>query len=130
MENSTTKWCFKCPVCGEWEETSWEKRNSLYECKQTKKIYYPPSPLEQIYAYIDSRHYPKEIEDIVIKLKGRICYVPNCRNYYSMLIRKTPLSKGGKTSVDNLIPVCFEHAISLNEDEYNLWYIFQYFKNA
>jgi hypothetical protein len=130
MDYNKMKWFFKCPVCGEWEETQWIKRNCLYECPTMKKIYYPPSPLEQIDAYVDTKHYPREIEEAVIKLKGRICTAPDCRNHYTLLIHKVPLSKGGTTSVENLIPVCYEHAITFSEDEYNLSYIFQYFKNA
>jgi hypothetical protein len=114
-------WHYRCPECGQKLEVDWDWHLEEVHCPNCKNDHYPPTPNEDPSAYFAGDRWPKELEDAVIGLRGTTCDVPTCYREYGTLIHRKPVSKGGVTSVDNLIPVCSPHAHTKGEQEYNEW---------
>lgn len=116
------KWFSRCPYCNEMRNVDWEKRQNKYQChKDNTKIYTPFTPSQDSSGYVDTHNWPEEIETIVIGLKGKNCTVPGCSKKYQTLDHRIPWSKNGKTSVENLFPMCTEHNLSKSDTEYETW---------
>lgn len=119
------KWNYRCPKCSQWRHVKWEERNSSFTCDKTKQSYTPPSPTDQHDAYVDTHEWPQEMEDTVIEVKGNKCSVPGCDKYYETLDHRVPWSKKGRTSVENLYPMCTAHNQSKGDSDYDLWVVTQ-----
>lgn len=65
------------------------------------------------------------MEQVVIETKGTTCTVPKCNKHYETLDHRLPFSKNGRTSVENLFPMCNEHNQSKGDTDYNVWAILQ-----
>lgn len=115
------KWHYKCSVCGEWRNIDWEKRNESFNCHKTKKTYIPPGPAQQKYAFVDTHNWPDEMERVVVAEKGDKCTVPGCSKSYETLDHRVPFSKSGRTSVNNLYPMCNAHNQSKGDFDYTVW---------
>jgi len=114
-------WNYKCPECNEWGEIDWLKKDDSYRCHKTKETYNPPIPSEQHEAYVDTRKWPKKMETVVTNIKGKKCTVPGCKKDYETLDHRIAYTKGGRTSVSNLFPMCEEHNLSKGEKDYSTW---------
>lgn len=115
------KWNYQCPHCGQARTIDWDKRAQAHECHVTKLTYYPPTPTEQKTAYVDTHNWPVEMEDAVVALKGKQCTVPGCTKKYETLDHKVAWDNNGKTSIDNLFPMCNEHNQSKGAKDYEEW---------
>ena len=114
-------WKFKCTVCKEWREIDWDRKDIRHTCHKTRESYYPPNPAEQHDAYLDSHDWTLDMEEIVVKFRGERCVVPGCIKHYETLDHRVPYSEGGKTSVKNLFPICFEHNDAKGDMDYDDW---------
>jgi hypothetical protein len=115
------KWNYICPKCKNWRNINWESRGSTYDCHKTKESYIPPTPSQQHYAYVDTHDWPKEMEAVVIDLKGGKCTVPGCYKDADTIDHRIAFINGGKTSVENLFPMCKDHNSSKGDKDYNAW---------
>lgn len=103
------QWNYSCPQCGEWRVVEWGDRIDVRKCHRTGQAYTPPSPAQQHEAFVDNREWPTEMEDAVVAMKGDICTAPDCKTRYQTLDHHIPHTKGGRTSVENLNPMCKKH---------------------
>jgi 5-methylcytosine-specific restriction endonuclease McrA len=115
------KWSYKCPHCGVEGNVDWEKRNNSFTCHSCKSTHYPPTPSTQPSAYVDTREWPQEIENIVVNQKGIMCTVPGCGKKANTLDHRIPFAKNGKTSINNLFPMCKEPNQSKSDNDYQTW---------
>ncbi|MEO0073762.1 MAG: HNH endonuclease signature motif containing protein, partial [candidate division WOR-3 bacterium] len=81
----------------------------------------PPTPSEDHFAYVGTDTWPKEMESAVISLRGTTCAAPGCFQNYSVLVHRRPVKLGGRTSVDNLVPLCAAHAQAKGDRDYDEW---------
>lgn len=115
-------WNYRCPNCGEWRQIDWEKRKEQHKChKDDTFIYLPPTPAQQNDAFVDTHYWPDDIENVVVKTKGSTCTAPNCNKDYETLDHRIPYSQNGKTSVENLYPMCESCNRSKGDGNYFLW---------
>ena len=115
------KWNYRCPVCTEWRRIDWEKREKRHTCHKTEKSYMPPGPADQHDAYVDTYNWPKEMEDVVVQLKGKTCTAIGCGKPYETLDHHIPWSGGGRTSVENLTPMCNKHNQEKSDKDPDEW---------
>ncbi len=114
-------WHYQCPECGQKLEVDWDVRRQEVGCPQCHNAHYPPTPNEDNSAYFGGDRWPKELESAVLALRGTTCAAPGCYREYSTLVHRRSFSKGGRTSVENLMPMCLHHARSKGEMDYNEW---------
>jgi 5-methylcytosine-specific restriction endonuclease McrA len=115
------KYNYVCPRCNQWREIEWADVDKTFQCHSTKQDYLPPRPAQQPGAFVDQHEWPSEMETAVIKMKGTKCCVPGCSKKYETLDHRIAWSKGGKTSVENLWPMCVEHNSSKGDTDWNTW---------
>ena len=123
------EWNYRCPLCNRWRQINWLDRFDARNCDKKDTYYLPPGPLEQHDAYVDTHAWPDEMEQAVLTLKGFNCCVPGCYKVFETLDHRVPFSKGGKTSVNNLFPMCEEHNKSKGDSDYSTWLNSMVFKN-
>jgi hypothetical protein len=114
-------WNYDCPSCHRPTRVDWRLREGEVICHVCERTHYPPTPHEDRYAYVDSEQWPKEMEEAVTALRGTICSVTGCYHERTTLVHRQPLSAEGRTSVDNLMPLCARHAASKGDRPYNEW---------
>ncbi len=114
-------WHYNCPRCGSPTFINWDRLAHETRCQYCGEHHYPPTPAEDHYAYVDDRHYPQDIRDVVLSLRGTSCMVPGCYQEAEALVHKKAFSHGGRTSVDNLVPMCPRHAQLKGEHDYDEW---------
>ncbi|MBI5645603.1 MAG: HNH endonuclease [Ignavibacteriae bacterium] len=85
------------------------------------KLAFVPSPFSNPSAYVDTHNWPADMEAAVIKTKGNTCVVSGCGVRYETLDHIVPWSKGGRTSVENLQPMCNAHNSSKGDTDYPVW---------
>lgn len=115
------KWNYKCSICYSWGSIDWKDIDNTYTCHSCKKIHISPKPENQFFAFVDTREWPNEMEKTVINIKGNKCTVPGCKKDYGTLDHRIAFSQGGKTSVNNLFPMCIEHNQSKGDKDYSIW---------
>lgn len=116
------KWNYNCPKCNSPRTIEWAKREISHSCHQNNSLsYIPPTPAEQHSAHVDTHEWPSEMEKVVVALRGNKCTVPGCTKTANTLDHRVAYSKGGKTSVDNLYPMCTDHNQSKNDTDYATW---------
>jgi len=54
-------------------------------------------------------------------LKGNLCTVPGCKKKYETLDHRLAYNNVGKTSVENLFPMCNFHNQSKGDKDYRIW---------
>lgn len=116
-------WNYSCPDCHRPTSADWRVRESEAVCRLCARTHYPPTPHEDRYAYVDSEQWPKEMEEAVVALRGTICCVPGCYRERATLVHRQSLTAGGRTSVDNLMPMCERHAASKGDKNYDEWLV-------
>lgn len=114
---------YRCLKCNKWRTIEWANREKILGCPDTKQDYVPPTPGQQNDAYVDTREWPNEMEQVVVSNKGRNCTVPGCNKAYETLDHRLAWSKGGKTSVKNLFPMCTVHNESKGDTAYYVWLV-------
>lgn len=114
-------WHYRCPECNRQLEVDWDEHDKEFACPNCRKAHYPPGPSQDHEAFIGGDHWPRDIEDAVIALRGVTCDVPGCYQQYQTLVLRKPASRGGRLSVDNLVPFCLHHARLKGEQDYDDW---------
>lgn len=115
------KWSYECPKCTQWGTIEWSDREKNFICHNCKESHTPVTPAQQHVAYVDTHPWPNEIENVVVGNKGNKCTVPGCNKNYETLDHRVPYSKGGKTSVSNLWPMCENHNQAKSDSDYATW---------
>jgi len=114
-------YCYDCPECRQPVRIDWAWLKEEIVCPHCNTSHYPPTPSEDPSAYVDSEHWPKEMETIVIARHGTTCAAPGCYQEYTTLVHRQPWSRGGRTCVSNLLPMCAEHARAKGEADFDEW---------
>jgi 5-methylcytosine-specific restriction endonuclease McrA len=78
-------------------------------------------PAEDHAAFLDCREYPPEMIEVVLGLRGCDCTVPGCLCPAEVLDHRVPFARGGRTSVENLYPMCDAHNSSKGDQDYCAW---------
>ncbi len=121
VEKRVMLWHYHCPECGHQVEVQWEWLKETVNCPHCQASHYPATPGEDHSAYVDEEVWPQDIQEAVIALHGTTCAVPGCYSEYSKLVHRKSLSNGGRTSVDNLRPICARHAEMKGDQDYDEW---------
>lgn len=103
------EWHYECPECRQATVVDWDKHGHTISCTNTKRRYRCPTPATDHQAYVDTHEWPQEMEDAVYREKGRRCVIKGCGRAADTLDHTIPYSRGGKTSVENLFPMCQHH---------------------
>src|SRR5438105_2748013 len=103
------RWTYGCPKCGQILYADWASRKRLWICAFCRAPSYPPDPSEDHAAFVDSREPPQEVVDLVLELRGIGCTVPGCRQRAEVLDHRIAFARGGRTSIENLYPMCEAH---------------------
>jgi hypothetical protein len=114
-------WNYDCPECHKPTSVDWTQREAEAVCRRCARVHYPPTPHEDHYGYVDDAKWPPEMEEAVLSVRGAICAVPGCYGEHTTLVLRQPASSGGRTSVDNLRPVCERHAASKGNRPWDEW---------
>lgn len=112
---------YTCPECHQPVRIDWAWLKEEILCPNCNAAHYPPTPGEDPLAYVDGDKWPKEMETIVIARHGTTCAAPGCYQPYTTLVHRQPLTKGGRTCVSNLLPMCAEHTLDKGEQEFDEW---------
>jgi len=115
------KWYFKCPECAGKLNTEWDRNGKQGQCPYCHKDIRIPTPSDQHDAYVDQHDWPQAMEDEVYKTKRTSCVISGCRNREMSLDHITAWDNGGKTSVENLQPMCKKHNSSKGNTRIGLW---------
>jgi 5-methylcytosine-specific restriction endonuclease McrA len=94
----------------------------------------PPSPMFDTQAWVETRDAPYEMTRAAFLLHGRVvfgkhmCTVPGCTREATLLDHRvafdgsaTPEDNPGKTSVENLYPMCPECDHGKGDGDYEAW---------
>ena len=114
-------WHYHCPKCGRALEVPWDDIELEVICPGCGTAHFAPTPGQDHTAYIGGERWPQELEDEVVALRGSACVVPGCYREHTTLVPRLPYTKGGRSSVENLVPACAEHAAGRGEDDYDEW---------
>lgn len=114
-------WHYRCPDCRRELQADWADAQHEHVCPGCRSHHYPPMPSEDHAAYVGGDRWPKEMEETVIKLRGTVCSVRGCYHEYKTLVRRRPLLKGGRLSVENLLQMCPQHAREMGTQDYDEW---------
>ena len=113
------KWTFKCPNCNNWGRIDWNVHGA--KCSLCNTDILIPTPKEQPAAYVDQHDWPQAMEDAVVAIYGKQCVIAGCTNTDFTLDHIVAYSKQGKTSVNNLQPMCGEHNSSKGDSSEAIW---------
>jgi hypothetical protein len=116
-------WNYNCPECGKPTSVDWARREAEALCRRCAKTHYPPTPHEDHYAYVNELKWPPELEEAVLTIRGAVCAMPGCYGEHTTLVFRKPVTDGGQTSVDNLMPVCARHAVSKGNRAWDEWIV-------
>jgi hypothetical protein len=97
-------WHYRCPLCKTWRYVKWEVVGSRVLCHLKNVEYTVPGPAQQPDAYVDTHEWPVAMAREVIRRKGQKCQ--GCGKPWETLDHIVPFSRGGKTRVSNLQPMC------------------------
>ncbi len=114
-------WYFKCPLCAKERRTDWGNVGELIRCGLCKKSRKVPGPSDQPDAYVGDHSWPIDMEREVFRIKGKDCIIDGCRDKEITLDHIKAHSKGGRTSVGNLQPMCKSHNSSKNDSDFYIW---------
>ena len=114
-------WHYHCPQCARAREVPWDKIELEVICPDCGTAHFAPTPGQDRTAYIGGENWPPELEDEVVAMHGSACVVPGCYREHTTLVPRVPFTKGGKSSVENLVPACAEHGAARGEGDYDEW---------
>jgi hypothetical protein len=120
-QRNPMKWHYRCPKCNARLSINWEEREQKRLCEDCNSPHDPPSSSEQHDAWVDRHDWPDEMERTVYVVRGKTCTVPGCQKRADTLDHRRAWSKGGRTSVDNLFPMCEDHNQSKGDEDYHDW---------
>lgn len=121
MNGGFMEWHYYCIHCLSWMHVDWVLRGQPFTCPICKSYDQIPFPSQQILAYVNEHRWPKDMENAVLELKGNKCTAPGCNKNYETLDHRLPFSNGGRTSVENLFPMCEEHNLSKGDKPFSKW---------
>jgi hypothetical protein len=116
-------WHYHCPHCGRDREITWDNIELEVRCPDCQTVHFAPTPGQDHAAYIGEENWPPELEDEVVAMRGSACVVPGCYREHTTLVPRLPFTQGGKSSVENLVPACAEHAAARGEGDYDEWLV-------
>jgi len=99
----------------------WDEIKLEVICPECGTAHFAPTPGQDHAAYVSGENWPQEIEDDVVVLRGSACVVPGCYRKHTTLVPRIPFTKGGRVSVENMVPACAEHAAGRGEEDYEVW---------
>ena len=114
-------WHYSCPNCRQEVEIPWDKIKDEKVCPHCQTAHFAPTPGEDHIAYVTGEIWPPEMEEAVVALRGSACIAPGCYREHTTLVVRVPAAKGGRLSVENLLPACVLHASTRGEDDYVDW---------
>ena len=114
-------WHYTCPQCRRPVAVDWSALEAQTQCMVCGNVHYPPTPQEDRYAWLEADESTPEMKEAALILRGTVCMVPGCYGEHETLVYRVPLSKEGKNSVDNLMPVCGRHAATRGERDWDEW---------
>ena len=114
-------WHYHCPQCGRAREIPWDDIELEVTCPDCQAVHFAPTPGQDHTAYIGGENWPQDMEDEVVATHGSACVVPGCYREHTTLVPRLPFTKGGRSSVENLVPACAEHASDRGEEDYDEW---------
>ena len=120
-KNEPIVWHYHCPHCGHALETPWDNIALEVTCPNCNTVHFASTPGEDHTAYVGGERWPQSLEDEVVALHGSACVVPGCYREHTTLVPRLPRTRGGRFSVENLVPACAEHASGRGEDGYDEW---------
>jgi hypothetical protein len=97
------------------------EQDERFNCHACKTNHLPPKPSSQHDAFVDTHDWPSEMETAATNFKGKKCTVPGCGKNYETLDHRIAYSNHGKTSVENLYPMCKDHNQSKGDKDYYSW---------
>jgi 5-methylcytosine-specific restriction endonuclease McrA len=115
------KWHFRCPLCRKRLITDWENHGEENECIKCNKMRIVPAPNDQPFAFVDERQWPDEMGDFVYSSKGDTCIIKGCEDDDMTLDHILAWENEGKTSVQNLQPMCRSHNSSKGVKDFAVW---------
>lgn len=131
-----TTYHYRCPGCREWLRCAWSERLEPRPCPREvcKLRHIATSPMFDPKAWVETRDAPYEMARAAFLLHGRVvggkhvCTVPGCDREATLLDHRVPFvaclraeDNPGKTSVENLFPMCSECDRSKGEEGYEEW---------
>jgi hypothetical protein len=114
-------WHYNCPECQGPLQVEWDEVKTERVCGHCRKHHFAPTPAEDHMAYVGSDRWPRDMADAVLALRGEACVVPGCFHEHTTFVHRKPESRGGHTSVDNLLPMCARHAREKGQHDYDTW---------
>lgn len=114
-------WHYDCPECHQPTAVRWESLEVITQCLNCGHQHYPPTPHEDHFAYVDSSEWPEQMREAVVAQRGAICTVPGCYREATTLAHRVPWVREGRTCIDNLVPICAEHAAERGDRDWNEW---------
>ena len=114
-------WHYHCPQCGRAREVAWDDIQMEVTCPDCGTAHFAPTPGQDHSAYIGGESWPQELADEVVALRGSACVVPGCYREHTTLVPRVPFTKGGRSSVENLVPACAQHASTRGDGDYDEW---------
>lgn len=114
-------WYYSCPNCRQEVEIPWDKIKDEKVCPHCQNVHFPPTPGEDHTAYVSGETWPPDMEEAVVVLRGSACIAPGCYREHTTLVLRVPSMRGGRLSVENLLPACAQHAATRGEDDYVDW---------
>jgi len=114
-------WNYHCPQCGHARAVPWDEIALEVTCPDCNAVHFAPTPGLDHTAYIGSENWPQEMADEVVAMHGSACIVPGCYREHTTLVPRLPFTKGGRSSAENLVPACAQHASTRGEGDYNEW---------
>ena len=114
-------WHYSCPNCRQDVEIDWDRIKDEGVCPHCGTTHFAPTPGEDHTGYIVGEAWPPEMEEAVVALRGSACIAPGCYREHTTLVPRVPFTRGGRLSVENLLPACSEHGATRGEDEYGDW---------
>jgi len=114
-------WHYHCPRCGRTREVPWDDIELEVTCPDCHAVHFAPTPGQDHTAYVDGENWPPEMEDEVVAMRGSACVVPGCYREHTTLVPRLPFTRGGRSSVENLVPACAQHAAARGEGDYDEW---------
>jgi 5-methylcytosine-specific restriction endonuclease McrA len=112
---------YVCPICHITRSVPWSEWHQDRMCHMKRRIYLPPSPGFQHDAYVNTHDWPDAMAAVVYGIRGRMCTVPGCMRAGDTLDHRVPWSRGGRTSVANLYPMCIRHNELKGDQPYDEW---------
>jgi 5-methylcytosine-specific restriction endonuclease McrA len=127
---------YRCSICGQMEHAEWKEEATEFVCPLERRSLHNFSRFDtgrrrtrselvsllfESETRFDSREAPEFLAMLVRGARGRVCYIPGCRQLATQLDHVHPWSNNGPTSYHNLRPCCESHNKSKGDSELAEW---------